>query len=98
MTSPGLGSGRGTAIASFQKVVEPPVLRVHLRTPHRVRYDRGRLRCPMSPACRGHEPVVMISRHQHQLTPSMPGDLHRLTLGLVLEFAKLALKLHGGCL
>lgn len=27
----------------------------------------------------------------------MPGDLHRLTLGLVLKLAKLALKLYGGC-
>src|SRR3546814_11246201 len=45
-------------------------------------------------ARRRHQPVVVVRRHQHQLAPAMAGDLDRLTLGLVLELAELALELH----
>src|SRR3546814_14452048 len=46
------------------------------------------------PACRCHQPVVMVRRHQNQFAPPVSGDLDRLTLGLMLELAELALKLH----
>ena len=44
---------------------------------------------------RGHEPVVAVSRHQHQLALTVPGDLYRLPQGSMLELAEFPLKFDG---
>jgi hypothetical protein len=94
MTSPGLGSGSGTAAPSLQKVVEPGMFRVHFRAAHRICDYRRRIRGPMGSARCGHQPVIVVRRHQHELAPSVPRDLHWLTLCLMLELTELPLKLH----
>jgi hypothetical protein len=90
----GFDSGRGTQSACLLlQVVEYRVLRTHLCAPYGIRDDRSRIRGPMGPSRRGHQPIVMIGRHQHELAPPMSCDFHRLTLRLMLELAELALKL-----
>src|SRR3546814_374449 len=79
---------------SLHEIVERRMLRVHLRPAHGVHDDIRRLRRAGGVARRRHQPVVVVRRHQHQLAPAMAGDLDRLTLGLVLELAELALELH----
>src|SRR5579864_8040654 len=94
MIEPGLGSESDTAL--FQEIVERRVLRIHFRAPHGVYHDRSGVRGAMrTPRC-GHQPVIVICRHQHEIAPPVPRDLHRLSLRLMLELAELALKLHGG--
>src|SRR6267142_1233998 len=41
------------------------------------------------------EPIILFGRHQHELAPAVPRDLHRLTLRLMLEFTELALEFQG---
>jgi hypothetical protein len=43
----------------------------------------------------GREPIVLFSRHQHELAPTVPSNLHGLTLGLMLKFTELALEFQG---
>jgi hypothetical protein len=52
----------------------------------------------MCPLRSGLHPVIVFGRHQHELAPSMPGDLDRLALGLVLKVTELALKFESSCL
>src|SRR6266436_6490936 len=37
----------------------------------------------------------MLSRHEHELPPAVARNLHRLTLGLMLKLAELALEFQG---
>ncbi len=71
------------------------VFRVHLGPLDGVDHHIGGIRRAMRPLRGGAEPVIVIGGHQHELAPPVPGDLHRLALRLVLEFAELALEFEG---
>ena len=44
---------------------------------------------------RSPKPVILLRRHEHELTAPMPGNLHRLALRFMLEPTELLLELEG---
>jgi len=77
---------------SLQEFVKRRVLRVHLGPLNGVDDYIESIARTMRPLRRCLQPIVMISGHQHEFTPPMPGNLDRLSLRLMLIFAELALK------
>ena len=74
------------------------VLRVHLCPTHGVHHHIRGLRSPVRSPGRRYQPVVVVGRHQHQLTTAVTGDLNGFASGCVLVFAEIALEFDGGCL
>jgi hypothetical protein len=46
----------------------------------------------MSTLCGGDEPIMVICRHQHELTTAMPRNFDRLPLSAVLTLSELNLR------
>jgi hypothetical protein len=50
----------------------------------------------MRPFCGGCQPIIVLSRHQHELAPAMPRDLDGLALRLMLKLTEFTLEFEGG--
>lgn len=71
------------------------MLRVHLGPLQRVDNDIGGIRRKFGSLCGGLQPVVLISRHQHELAAAVSGDLDRFMLRLAQKRAEVVLEFEG---
>lgn len=71
------------------------MLRVHLGPFQGVDNDTGGIDRELGSLCGGFQPVVLISRHQHELAATMSGDIDRLALCLFQKSTDVALEFKG---
>lgn len=71
------------------------MLGVHLGPFQGVDNDIGGIDRKLDSLWGGFQPVVLISRHQHELAATMSGDLDRLALCLMQKSADVALEFEG---
>jgi len=66
---------------------------IHLRAAHSINHDGCRVGRPMASPCRRNKPVIVIRRHQHELSPAVSSDLDGLAASLMLDLTELPLHL-----
>lgn len=96
MISPGLGasSAQASGVTSAGRRVSR--IDVHFGPLHRVDDHGGCFVSSMGALGGGREPIILLGRHQHELAPAMPGDLHRVAPSLMLEFRELTQEFREG--
>jgi hypothetical protein len=90
-----LGLRKGHLACSLQPFVERGVLRVRPGPFDGVAHHLARIdRSVAAPGGR-RQPIIMLSRHQYEFPPALIGNLDRLSPGLMLKLAELALEFQG---
>ena len=71
------------AFCSLEQFIKRGMLRVHLGPFNRVDHHLSRIdRSRGAPGGR-RQPIIMLSRHQHEFLSAVTRDLYRLALGLI---------------
>jgi hypothetical protein len=89
---PGSGDGIGMVLKSLHEIIEMAMSLVHLRPLYGAEDEIWRILRTVRALCCSPEPVILVRRHQHELTPAVLGDLDRFPERAVLDFAELALE------
>jgi hypothetical protein len=71
------------------------MLRIHLGPLDRIDHYGQRICGPMSPSGGSLQPVVVIGRHQHELSPAVLRYFHWFALCPMLDLAEFALEFKG---
>ena len=83
---------------SLEQFVERGLFGIHLGPFNGVDHNLRRIDRSLGALGSCRQPIIMRSRHQHELAPAVARNLDGLSLSLVLKLAEFALEFQGACL